>query len=181
MKDGPSSKLSILILGRPFLMIARTKINVHARTLSMEFNDNMVQLNTFEAMKYTTKNHFVFGLDVIDVLVDDYMQLHTSLFAFSDFVDMDDVFDFADLADFEYTSDGGKECSICVKICSKVETIALAPEVCLPKGRPKYSSHYSQQPPVLRKDRKAIGWTLVDLLGINSSICMHRILLEEEA
>ncbi|RDY07871.1 hypothetical protein CR513_07947, partial [Mucuna pruriens] len=34
---------------------------------------------------------------------------------------------------------------------------------------------------VLRKDKKAIGWTLADLLGINPSICMHKILLEEEA
>ncbi|RDY06498.1 hypothetical protein CR513_09490, partial [Mucuna pruriens] len=33
---------------------------------------------------------------------------------------------------------------------------------------------------VLRQHRKAIGWTLVDLPRINSSICMHRILLEEE-
>ncbi|RDX95149.1 hypothetical protein CR513_22363, partial [Mucuna pruriens] len=34
---------------------------------------------------------------------------------------------------------------------------------------------------VLRKHRKAIGWTLADLPGINPSICMHRILLEEKA
>ncbi|RDX80753.1 hypothetical protein CR513_38668, partial [Mucuna pruriens] len=34
---------------------------------------------------------------------------------------------------------------------------------------------------VLRKHRKAIGWTLADLPGINPSICMHMILLEEEA
>ncbi|RDX84248.1 hypothetical protein CR513_34740, partial [Mucuna pruriens] len=33
---------------------------------------------------------------------------------------------------------------------------------------------------VLRKHRKAIGWTLVDLPRINPSICMHRILLEED-
>ncbi|RDY04596.1 hypothetical protein CR513_11664, partial [Mucuna pruriens] len=34
---------------------------------------------------------------------------------------------------------------------------------------------------VLRKHRKAISWTLAYLRGINPSICMHRILLEEEA
>ncbi|RDX97896.1 hypothetical protein CR513_19271, partial [Mucuna pruriens] len=36
-------------------------------------------------------------------------------------------------------------------------------------------------PLILRKHKKAIGWTLVDLLGVNPSICMHKILLEEEA
>ncbi|RDY14443.1 hypothetical protein CR513_00487, partial [Mucuna pruriens] len=34
---------------------------------------------------------------------------------------------------------------------------------------------------VLRKHKKAIGWTLADLLGINPSIYMHKILLEDEA
>ncbi|RDY07711.1 hypothetical protein CR513_08158, partial [Mucuna pruriens] len=34
---------------------------------------------------------------------------------------------------------------------------------------------------ILRKHKKAIRWMLSDLLGINPSICMHKILLEEEA
>ncbi|RDX66973.1 hypothetical protein CR513_54204, partial [Mucuna pruriens] len=33
---------------------------------------------------------------------------------------------------------------------------------------------------VLRQHKKAIGWKLSDLPGINPSICMHRILMEEE-
>ncbi|RDY05883.1 Retrovirus-related Pol polyprotein from transposon 17.6, partial [Mucuna pruriens] len=34
---------------------------------------------------------------------------------------------------------------------------------------------------VLRRHKKAIEWKLSDLPGINPSICMHRILMEEEA
>ncbi|RDX89350.1 Retrovirus-related Pol polyprotein, partial [Mucuna pruriens] len=34
---------------------------------------------------------------------------------------------------------------------------------------------------VLRQHKKTIGWKLSDLPGINSFICMHRILMEEEA
>ncbi|RDX81007.1 hypothetical protein CR513_38372, partial [Mucuna pruriens] len=34
---------------------------------------------------------------------------------------------------------------------------------------------------VLQQHKKAIGWKLSDLLGINPSICTHRILMEEEA
>ncbi|RDX95386.1 hypothetical protein CR513_22086, partial [Mucuna pruriens] len=41
MEDETSGKGSTLILGRPFLMTARTKIDVHARTLSMEFGDTL--------------------------------------------------------------------------------------------------------------------------------------------
>ncbi|RDX82178.1 Retrovirus-related Pol polyprotein, partial [Mucuna pruriens] len=33
---------------------------------------------------------------------------------------------------------------------------------------------------MLRQHKKAIGWKLSDLPGINPSICMHRILMEEE-
>ncbi|RDY13888.1 Retrovirus-related Pol polyprotein from transposon 17.6, partial [Mucuna pruriens] len=33
---------------------------------------------------------------------------------------------------------------------------------------------------VLRQHKKAIGWKLSDLQGINPSICMHRILMEED-
>ncbi|RDX98575.1 hypothetical protein CR513_18485, partial [Mucuna pruriens] len=42
MEDETSGKGSTLILGRPFLMTARTKIDVHAGTLSMEFSDTLV-------------------------------------------------------------------------------------------------------------------------------------------
>ncbi|RDX94448.1 hypothetical protein CR513_23168, partial [Mucuna pruriens] len=34
---------------------------------------------------------------------------------------------------------------------------------------------------VLRQHKKAIGWRLLDLPEINPSICMHKILMEEEA
>ncbi|XP_050889309.1 uncharacterized protein LOC127094528 [Lathyrus oleraceus] len=34
---------------------------------------------------------------------------------------------------------------------------------------------------VLKKHKKAIGWTLADLPGISPSTCMHRILLEDKA
>ncbi|RDY05486.1 hypothetical protein CR513_10683, partial [Mucuna pruriens] len=45
-------------------MTARTKIDVHARTLSMEFGD--------------TLDYSLFGIDLIDELVEDCLQLHNS-------------------------------------------------------------------------------------------------------
>ncbi|RDX89387.1 hypothetical protein CR513_28895, partial [Mucuna pruriens] len=75
MEDEASGKGSTLIMGRPFLMTARTKIDVHAGMLSMEFNDNLVQFNIFEAMKHPTEDPSLFGIDVIDELVVNYMQL----------------------------------------------------------------------------------------------------------
>ncbi|RDX67167.1 hypothetical protein CR513_53986, partial [Mucuna pruriens] len=75
MKDETSGKESTLIMGRPFLMTARTMIDVHARTLSMEFGDTLVQFNIFEAMKHSTEDHSLYSIDVIEELVEEYFQL----------------------------------------------------------------------------------------------------------
>ncbi|RDX75991.1 hypothetical protein CR513_44074, partial [Mucuna pruriens] len=75
MEDETSGQGSTLILGRPFLMTARTKIDVQAGTLSMEFGDTLVQLNIFEAMKHPTEDHSLFGIDLINELVEEYFQL----------------------------------------------------------------------------------------------------------
>ena len=34
---------------------------------------------------------------------------------------------------------------------------------------------------ILRKYKEAIAWSIEDLKGINPSICMHKILLEDNA
>ena len=32
---------------------------------------------------------------------------------------------------------------------------------------------------MIREHKRAVGWTIADIKGINPSMCMHRILLEE--
>ncbi|RDX87584.1 hypothetical protein CR513_30929, partial [Mucuna pruriens] len=78
MEDETFGKESTLILGRPFLMTARTKIDVYSGTLSMEFGDTLVQFNIFEAMKHPTEDHSLFSIDVIEELVEEYFQLSNS-------------------------------------------------------------------------------------------------------
>ncbi|RDX84371.1 hypothetical protein CR513_34590, partial [Mucuna pruriens] len=78
MEDETSGKESTLILGRPFLMTARTKIDVHAGMLSMEFGDTLVQFNIFEAMKHPTEDHSLFDIDLLGEIVEEYLQLNSS-------------------------------------------------------------------------------------------------------
>ncbi|RDX97367.1 hypothetical protein CR513_19863, partial [Mucuna pruriens] len=75
MEDETSGKGSTLILGRPFVMTTITKIDVHVGTLSMEFGDTLVEFNIFEAMKHPTVDHSLFGIDLVDELVEEYFQL----------------------------------------------------------------------------------------------------------
>ncbi|RDX61901.1 hypothetical protein CR513_59823, partial [Mucuna pruriens] len=78
MEDETSGKESTLILGRPFLMTARTKIDVHVGMLSMEFGDILVQFNIFEVMKHPTEDYSLFGIDLLDEIVEEYFQLNSS-------------------------------------------------------------------------------------------------------
>ncbi|RDY12525.1 hypothetical protein CR513_02680, partial [Mucuna pruriens] len=74
MENETSRKGSTLIPGRPFLMTARMKIDVHVGTLSMEFGDNLVQFNIFDAMRHPTEDHSLYSMGVIDELVEEYNQ-----------------------------------------------------------------------------------------------------------
>ena len=47
MENESSNHGSTLILSRPFLMTTKTKIDVHVRTLSMEFSDDVMHFNIF--------------------------------------------------------------------------------------------------------------------------------------
>ncbi|RDY02854.1 Retrovirus-related Pol polyprotein, partial [Mucuna pruriens] len=91
MEDETAGKESTLILGRPFLMTARTKIDVHAGTLSMEFGDTLVQFNIFEAMKHPTEDHSLFGVDLIEELVEEYLQLDSCSGSMKDFAETTDL------------------------------------------------------------------------------------------
>ncbi|RDY09936.1 Retrovirus-related Pol polyprotein from transposon 17.6, partial [Mucuna pruriens] len=166
MVEEVSRKGFALILGRPFFMTARMKIDVHARTLSMEFGDNMVQFNIFEAIKHPAEDHSIFNINIINELVEEHMQICTSIVDFSNFVEMSDVIG----------------CFNFVEARSDSENMSHKQD--FPNSADNIADLVDQEEKllnVLRKYKKAIGWTLADLPRISPSICMHTILLEEEA
>ncbi|XP_042415270.1 uncharacterized protein LOC122004449 [Zingiber officinale] len=227
---------SPLILGRPFLKTARTKIDVHAGTLSKEIGDTAVQFGIFEAMKYPREDHSILSLDISEEL--DSMDFFSEIDSDSDFTDvgqgnypnrnafssvLENILDMEiDVSSCELFPNESDE--VCVGDCLG-EALPLESlreeEVCvgdcsaaLPLGSPSIDQtqdelkslprHFkyaylgeNQQLPftiahnlkleqedrlleILRQHKKAIGWTLADILGISPSICMHRINLEED-
>ncbi|KAL0294594.1 UNVERIFIED_CONTAM: hypothetical protein Sangu_3214800, partial [Sesamum angustifolium] len=52
MREDNSPSSTSILLGRPFLKTARTKIDVHAGTLSMEFDGEIIKFNIFDSMRY---------------------------------------------------------------------------------------------------------------------------------
>ena len=73
MGEGFSHGSGPIILGIPFMKIARTKIDVYAGTLSTEFGDIVVHFNIFDAMKHPSEEHSIFCVEIIDQIIDDYM------------------------------------------------------------------------------------------------------------
>ncbi|KAJ9129796.1 hypothetical protein P3X46_035244 [Hevea brasiliensis] len=72
MEDSvPTSKLALILFGRPFLKTTKTKIDVDEGTLTMEFDGETVKFNIFNAIKYPTDNHSVFSIDVVDTFMQD--------------------------------------------------------------------------------------------------------------
>ncbi|RDY11615.1 hypothetical protein CR513_03691, partial [Mucuna pruriens] len=206
MEDETPRKGSTLILGRPFLMTAKTKIDAHAGTLSIEFGDTLVQFNIFETMKHPMEDTSLFSIDLIGELVEEHMQADTSSTEFfqvagnTDILDcLGSVFeepDYDEPWEVPHSNQVGQTVSrLTSDVSPPKPSIELKP---LPDHL-KYAYlgdeqqflviiasnlHQEQEEKllqVLRRHKKAIGWKLSDLLGINPSICMHRILMEEES
>ncbi|RDX93574.1 hypothetical protein CR513_24145, partial [Mucuna pruriens] len=192
MEDETSGKGSTLILGRPFLMIVRTKIYVHVGALSMEFGDTLVQFNIFKAMKHPTEDHSLFGVDLIDELVEEHFQLDSSSVGISNFAEVTNSIDcFGPLkeeANYEevwevHNVSNSKDDNIdLADLSQKVELIKLlAQKLPVIIARNLHQEKEDKLLSVLRQHKKAIGWKLLDLPGVNPSIYMHRILMEKES
>ena len=66
MNDERSLNPSPIILGRPFLNIARTKINISKGILTMKFDREVAHFNIFNEMKYPINSQFVFAIHAIN-------------------------------------------------------------------------------------------------------------------
>ncbi|RDY00067.1 hypothetical protein CR513_16805, partial [Mucuna pruriens] len=87
LEDETSGKGATLILGRPFLMTARKRL------MCMSGHSQWNLFNIFEAMKHPTEDHSLFGIDMIDELVEECFQLDTSRKDISNFVGDTKLFD----------------------------------------------------------------------------------------
>ncbi|KAM1764071.1 hypothetical protein COP1_003277 [Malus domestica] len=68
MEDLAHSTSLPIILGRPFMKTAHTKIDVFKGTLTMEFDGEVIDFNISETMRYPVDDHSCFSIDIIDSL-----------------------------------------------------------------------------------------------------------------
>ncbi|CAN6573110.1 unnamed protein product [Malus baccata var. baccata] len=155
-KSDHSPTLPIL-LGRPFMKTARTKIDVFNGTLTMEFDGEVINFNLSDSIKYPSKDYSCFSIDVFASLAQDHFeQLNAGALELPPTLELKPL-----LSHLKYVFLGDDE-TLLVIISS---TLTAQEEDKLVR--------------VLREYKTTIGWTLADIKGISPTTCMHRILLEE--
>nr|XP_027120589.1 uncharacterized protein LOC113737579 [Coffea arabica] len=190
MNDDNLVNSAVLLLGRPFMSIGRTKIDVHENTLSVEFDRETIMFNIFDAMKYPDDTEFINCVGIANSTVQDFLEQNL----------MEDKLEFV-LQHSKTTTDvESKDEEEILEAIMSLHSLPT-PELEL-KELPKhlkyaYLEDHNTLPViiandltevqqekllrVLRETKPAIGWMLADIKGINLSVCMHHILLELEA
>ncbi|XP_026433040.1 uncharacterized protein LOC113330445 [Papaver somniferum] len=180
-EDSPSS--TPLLLGRPFMRAARTKIDVFKGALTMEFDDEIISFNIFEAMRYPSDVHSCFSIDIIDSLAQQIFKLNSDDALENTIVEGLGYGKYKDLESELSLCDEHKEAPILElkPLPDHLKYVYLGDKeelsVIIAKDLTKVQEEKLVR--VLREYKSAIGWTISDINGIIPSTCMHQILLEE--
>ncbi|XP_071933957.1 uncharacterized protein [Coffea arabica] len=197
-----------IILGRPFLATAGTIIDVKNGKLKFQVGEEEVEFNLNEMEKYPSFTNHAYSIGTIDKLTQEMSQVNLDLdplehclMSLGKQEDVcEEIEELAKYLDFQapykrgnlYESLGqGKGFSQ----PSEIEPPRLELKPLPTHLRYEFLGENKTLPVivsadlddeqcakllrVLRRCKKAIGWTISDIKGISPSICMHRILLED--
>ncbi|KAL5564932.1 hypothetical protein UlMin_028096 [Ulmus minor] len=197
-----------IILGRPFLVTGRTLIDVQNGELTMRVQDEHVTFNVFQSMKFPSDMEECSVISVADSLVAEQLEsccddsLQSSMLDDSNLDDeIEEEWAWIETKQgvgkqkmqFESLDMSSREFKLPKLSVDESPALELKP---LPSHlRYAYLGDLSTLPviisalltkeqevqllEVLKKFKKAIGWTLADIKGISPSFCMHKILLED--
>ncbi|XP_022866337.1 uncharacterized protein LOC111386130 [Olea europaea var. sylvestris] len=197
-----------LILGILFLPIWRALIDVQNGQLILRLGEEQILFNIFKTMKLSIESDSCFQIDVIDKVVQDSFLLHNLSDAYEayivhsqsmqfDSVEIETCARFLDTNQpytlrryFEELRTGPTKPLPSIQQPPKLELKQLQPHL-----RYAYlgesctllviiSNIVSEVEEdkllrVLKENKIAIGWTIADIKGISPSLCMHKILMDE--
>ncbi|KAL5563375.1 hypothetical protein UlMin_033122 [Ulmus minor] len=197
-----------IILGRPFLATGRTLIDVQNGELTMRVQDEHVTFNVFQSMKFPSDMEECSVISLVDSLVAEQLErccedsLQSTMLDDSNLEDeIEEEWAWLETKQgvrkqkmqFESLDMSSREFKLPKFSVDESPALELKP---LPSHlRYAYLGALSTLPviisalltkeqeiqllEVLKKFKKAIGWTLADIKGISPSFCMHKILLED--
>ncbi|CAN6544173.1 unnamed protein product [Malus baccata var. baccata] len=172
MEDSPNVTPLLILLGRPFMKTARTKIDVFKGTLTMEFDGEIINFNISGAMKFPKDDHSCFSIDVLDELAQDYLDMLE-----------DDPLETTIVQGLGMKPNLAAPVLELKPLPDHLKYVFLGDEETLPVIVSSSLTALEEEKliRVLKEHKTAIGWTLADIKGISPTTCMHRIFLEEGA
>ncbi|XP_050125739.1 uncharacterized protein LOC126603005 [Malus sylvestris] len=199
-----------LILGRPFLITARTLIDVEQGVLTLRIGEEKATFKVFEAGKFPREAEDCFRIDLVETVIsekfrvekpsdpmeaalvhaatsEDENQLLAECALYLDAfksVTKSGRLEFKDLGYVPSKSPPSITAAPTLNLKplpSHLKYSFLGAAETLPVIISAYLSEVEEEKllRVLRRHRMAIGWSIADIKGISPSICMHRILLED--
>ena len=204
--DMQEDKEVLIILGRPFLFTGRAMIDVQKGELRLRVQEKKVTFNVFNAINHPHDTDSCFRVDMLEAIVSSQLvssePLETSL-THDDPSSCDDEtvqeyikwMDSFSLNRINYFQSLGASLS---RLALSIEKPSIVKEKQLPSHlRYAYLGEESTLPVVissslsymeeekllkiLKEHKEVIGWSLADIKGIRPSMCMHKILLEEDS
>lgn len=185
-EHAPSTSASILF-GRPFMKIAKTKIDIDKGQLPIEFDDQVVTFNLFNTVIHPeSSTASICQIDIIDSVVHDVIVENECVFE-QDFKDESDEIDNEESSHVSFPNSLEINAEISTQTNKLLPSVVQAPKIEL-KPLPEhlkyvYSGHSetlsiiiskeltAEQEvrliQVLKENKLAIGWTLVDIKGIS--------------
>ncbi|KAG9439975.1 hypothetical protein H6P81_020140 [Aristolochia fimbriata] len=189
-----------IILARPFLAIAGAIIDVKKGKLPLRSNNEKLSFNTKEAMKQpaTPYGDFCFSIDVIDSCIEEIKEEERNEEAIEGWLIHSEEKEDEDpirAREVEELEAENKE-ELKEEIKEQGAQGAPKPELKPLPNNLKYVFVEENDKPViispcltdleeemlievLSKHKKALGWSISDIEGIVSTICTHRILMED--
>ncbi|CAN6579848.1 unnamed protein product [Malus baccata var. baccata] len=199
-----------LILGRPFLITARTLIDVEQGVLTLRIGEEKATFKVFEAGKFPREAEDCFRIDLVETAIsekfrvekpsdpmeaalvhaatsEDENQLLAECALYLDAfksVTKSGRLEFEDLGYVPSKSPPSITAAPTLNLKplpSHLKYAFLGAAETLPVIISAYLSEVEEEKllRVLRRHRMAIGWSIADIKGISPSICMHRMLLED--
>ncbi|CAN6716097.1 unnamed protein product [Malus baccata var. baccata] len=170
MDESDHSPTLPILLGRPFMKTACTKIDVFNGTLTMEFDGEVINFNLSDSIKYPSEDHSCFSIDVFASLAQDHFEQLN-----------DDALELVIAREIDIQNNEAPPTLELKPLPSHLKYVFLGDDETLPViiSSTLTAQEEDKLVRVLREYKKAIGWTLANIKGISPTTCMHRILLDE--
>ncbi|XLU71332.1 hypothetical protein S245_030385, partial [Arachis hypogaea] len=188
MPPNDSGRPSSILLGMPFLKTSKFKLDAFSGTYSFEIDGKAVSFNLNETMKHPQEDYSIFQCDIIDETVVvvhqeevEEMHMEQGPSVGTPFEHNEDTLPLS-LAPDDQVPNHEQKLEL-KPLPPHLKYAYLEDNQKLPViiSRELTSQQEEQLLSVLRRYKKAIGWSLADIVGISPQVCEHRIFLKEGA